>query len=222
MKKHYLANGQECFLKEKLSDNKFIVNRIFFEDDIEFSDDLDIVVDAVYVNAPTEVYDAKIVEIQNHIDKLQYDLIELLAKKTALQYEIGKIQLTNLAEKSFIVNRTEILNSKRLILFLKDKPMPIILDDTKTFKTLRIVLDLEVSTGYETKYHIYLHDANNDYDVLCEKYGLQVDKTDDEIDALIRKRLIQLTFSIHLIIEVDDKYLAPFLLDKKYKHLEYK
>lgn len=218
----YLSNGQACYLKEQIG-NKYVVNKIFeYEDEEtgwqEIEDTNDILVDVVFKNKPIQKIDDEIKALQEKKKEELNKISELERQKRTLEYEILKITRTQISNEKFIVNKTELLNATTLALFVKDQIMPITLTNTeKSFRGLRLAFTIELSNGQERSwgYKLYFEDRYTSGDYLCEKYGILINPTEEEIDATIRKRVLEFKFSDYWIKTTDDKYLTPDLIIRK-------
>jgi len=218
----YLSNGQACYLKEQIG-NKYVVTKIFEYEDQEYGwqeieDTNDILVDAVFKNKPIQKIDDEIKTLQAKKKEELNNISVLEKQKKTLEYEIDKITKTQITNGKFIVNRTELLNATTLALFVKDRIMPITLTNTeKSFRGLKLSLTIELSSGIERSwgYNLYYENIYEGGDYLCEKYGILINPTQDEIDATIRKRILEFKFSDYWLKTVDDKYLTPDLIIQK-------
>ncbi len=221
----FLSNGQACYLKEKIG-NKFIVNKIFEQEQfygeeseiIEIVDQNDIVVDAIFIKPPIEKIDAEIKELQLKKKQTILEISELEIQKREIKHEVEQITKTQISNTKFIINRTDIINAKTLALFVKDRIMPITMDSTdKSFRGLKLSTTIEICNGEERSwgYRLYFDSNYSSGDLLCLKYGILINPTQQEIDDVIRKRLVEFVFSDYWIKTVDDKYLTPELLKKK-------
>ncbi len=222
----FLSNGQACYLKEKIG-SKYIVNKVFeYEDEEngwqEVQDANDIVVDAIFKKPPVEKIDAEIKELQLKKKQTLSEISELESKKRTVKNEVEQITKTQVSNSKFIINRSDLINAKRLALFMKDRPLPKLMDSTnKSFRGLKVSLTVEISTGLERSwgYSLYYdYDGSSDY--LCEKYGILINPTQEEVDAMIVKRLSEFKFSDHWMKSVDDKYLTADQLKQKNEYLE--
>lgn len=218
----YLSNGQACYLKETIG-NKFIVNKIFeYEDEEnglqEIEDGNDNVVDKIFHSKPIEKIASELKELQSKKQEYLNAISELESKKRTLKYEVEQITKTQISNSKFILNRTELLNAATLALFVKDRIMPITLNNKeRSFRGLKLSLSIEISTGTERRWGYKLYDdyAGTSGDYLCEKYGILINPTEEEIDTTIRKRLLEFKFSDYCLKSVDDKYLTAELLSTK-------
>lgn len=222
----FLSNGQACYLKEKIG-SKYIVNKVFeYEDEEngwqEIQDANDIVVDAVFNKPPIEKIDAEIKELQLKKNETLSEISELESKKRTVKNEVDQITKTQISNSKFIINRSDLLNAKSLALFVKDRPMPKIMDSSnKSFRGLKVSLTVEISTGIERSwgYQLYYdYDGSSDY--LCEKYGILINPTQEEIDATIVKRLNEFEFSDYWMKNVPDNYLSEAQKKNKTEYFE--
>jgi hypothetical protein len=229
MKLVYLKTGQQAYLKEQIGD-RFIVNRInvyidYYGDqerevEIEGEDEI---VNEVFKNPPKEKIDAEIIELKAKKKAIEEEIKTLQNSKSKLNIEVSQITKTKVDSEKFIINRSDILKAKELVLFPKDTVMPIIRkSEDKSMRGLKVAFDISISTGEERAwgYKLY-YDYNDTYSqYLCEKYGILIDPTQEEIDEVIIKRLNELTFSDYNISLVPDDYLSEKLLDIKKNYLE--
>ncbi len=112
-----------------------------------------------------------------------------------------------------------------MALFPKNMVMPYIRkSEDKSMRGLKVISEISIADGSERSwgYKLY-YDYNDSYgEYLCEKYGILIDPTQEEIDAVIVKRLSELKFSEHQIACVEDRYLSEKLLSEKNAYLEEK
>ncbi len=223
----FLSNGQACYLKEKIG-AKYIVNKVFqYQDEengwCEVQDQNDIVVDAIFVKPPVEKIDAEIKDLQLKKKQVAAEISELESKKRTIKNEVEQIAKTQISNSKFIINRSELINATTLALFAKDRVMPIVLTNKeKSFRGIKVLLEIELSDGKERAwgYKLQFDYGNLMGEFLCEKYGILVNPTQEEIDATIVKRLAEFKFSDYWMQKVDDKYLTTELRKRKNDYLE--
>lgn len=229
----YLANGQSCYLKEKIGE-KFIINKIFeyeqFYGDgdsemVEIVDESDVVVDEIFKTPPTQKFSSEVSELIKKKDELQKDIKSLLYEKSSLRKEIENLTKTKIENDKFILNKTELINAKTLALFAKDSIMPMVLDSKdKMFSGLKVSMETNILTNGEN-YWGYKLWFNGDYqsgNFLCPKYGILINPTEDEIEETIKKRLSEFEFPNYKIAAVDDKYLTESQIAIKNSYLSKK
>lgn len=220
----YLSNGQACYLKEVIG-SKFIVRKIYEYNEgdewIQVDDGNDIVVDQIFYNPPVEKISGEIKELQATRDRLLTKIGDLNREKAQISGEIEQGQKTLISREKFIINRSEILTAKSLALFVKDRPLPILMDnDNKSFRGLKVSIEFELSSGGERKWGCQLYyDYPNSSDSLCKKYGILINPSQQEIDEVITKRLAEFKFHPHQLSRVDNKYLTPELIKEKNEYI---
>lgn len=230
MKTVYLKNGQQAYLKEQIGE-RFIINRINYyvdyydgdnEREVEIEGD-DEIVNEIFENPPKAKIDSEITELESKKKSIEEAISKLNNDKSKLSLEVAQISRTKVDAEKFVINRSDILKAKSLALFPKDSVMPIIKkSEDKSMRGLRVTLDISIADGKERSwgYKLY-YDYNDHYSqYLCEKYGILIDPTQEEIDAVIVKRLSELKFSEHQIACVEDRYLSEKLLINKNAYLE--
>lgn len=226
----YLANGQACYLKEKIGE-KYIVNKIFeheqfYDEDseiVEFIDETDIVVDEIFKNPPIAKFSDKVAELVKEKDELQNAVRLLKSEKTKLSNEIAKLNTTKITNDKFILNKTDLINAKTLALFAKDSIMPKTFDSKdKNFRGLKVSMSAEICSNKESYwgYKLYFDEGYSSGDYLCPKYGILINPTENEIEETIKKRLIEFSFDDYKIARVDDKYLTSSQIEIKKTYLE--
>lgn len=229
MKLVYLTNGEACYLKEKIG-KKYIVNKIFeyeafYGDDsemVEVIDKIDIVVDVIFNEPPTQKISNDVAELIKKKDKLQNDIRLLTAEKTKLNNEVEKLNTTKITKNCFILNKTDLINANTLALFAKDSIMPKVLDSkNKRFRGLKVSMVTTVGSNEEKYwgYNLYFDEGYSSGDFLCPKYGILINPTENEIDETIKKRLLEFKFDDYKIARVDDKYLTSYQIEIKNTYL---
>ena len=218
----YLANGQACHLKETIG-NKYVINKIFeyekYEGDesywCEFSDSVDIIVDTIFRNKPIEKIDQEIKQLQLKKEAELKAIADLENQKRGLKYEIEQLRKTQISKDKFIIDRSELVNATNLVLFTKDKVMPIRIDG-KSIRGLKLSTTIELYNGNENSWGYEIHEDYRDSgNILCKKYGILINPTEEEIEDVIRKRLLEFKFSEYYIKTTDDKYLTTELIEMK-------
>lgn len=223
----YLANGQQAYLKETIG-NKFIVNKLYeVEGEYgmeEISDGVDVVVDVIYMKQPIEKVSNEIKELEAIKRETILSVEELENKKRSLQAEISRMTTTQINNQKFIVNRTELLNAKTLVLFPKDRIMPLNknLQGGYYRSEFKISMYLCVGNGEEKTwgYNITTDGREGISHYLCEKYGILIDPTDEQVDEVIRKRVSEFKFSDGVLLDTPDEYLTPEMMERKNNYFQ--
>lgn len=225
----YLENGQACYLKEKIGD-KYIVNRIFeypvYYGDEErtemFEDSCDVVVDKIFDGPPTQKIADEVKKLLTKKVEIEKENQKLRDENRNLKYENEQITKTQINQQKFIINKTELINATTLALFPKDSIMPKVLNsDKKNFRGLKISMEATITESGERYwgYNLYFEDNWASSDFLCPKYGILINPTEEQIDEVIKKRLIEFKFADYKIAHVPDKYLSEEQLKVKKAYL---
>lgn len=223
---HYLANGQLCFLKEKLGD-KFVVNKIFQTWDGEnypetVIDPADTIVDQVFDKPPVEMFAEEIAQFRHERNELDKEIRGLIAQKRKFESEIENLKKTEISNEKFIINKTDILNAKSLALFPRDEVMPMLRDvEDGSFNGLKVRFEISLKRNEEKVWGYKLYNDGEYFDrFLCPKYGILINPTQEQIDEVIVKRLKEFEFKDYALVDVDDKYLTPELLERKRNYVK--
>jgi len=229
MKTVYLKNGQQANLIEEIG-NRFVVQRIMtyenydheggaYPCEVEGNEE---VVNEIFDNPPKDKIDSQILELEAKKKIIESEIQYLQTDKRKLSFEISQLGTTKVNSEKFIINRSDILNAKTLALFPKNRVLPILHDkEKKSLRGLKVTLSVEISTGKQNAWGYQLYenyDSSSDY--LCEKYGILINPTQEEIDEVIIKRLSEFEFDSRQISYVDDKYLSDKHIGIKKAYLE--
>lgn len=229
MKTVYLKNGQQANLIEQIGE-RFVVQRIMtYENydqeygthDVEIEGDEE-VVSEIFDNPPKQKIDSEISELEAKKKLIQEEIKILQNDKSKLNIEVSQISRTQIDSERFIINRSDIMKAKEIALFPKDRVMPIMRSsEDKSMRGLKVSFEISISDGKERAWGYKLYHEYNDHysQFLCEKYGILVDPTQEEIDETIVKRLTELKFSDRDIAFTDDKYLNPDQIKTKSSYL---
>jgi len=229
MKTVYLKNGQQANLVEQIG-NRFVVQRImtyenydneYGSHDVEIEGDEE-VVNEIFENPPKQKIDSEITELESKKKTIQEEIQTLKNDKSKLTLEVNSIQRTQIDSERFIINRSDIMKAKEIVLFPKDRVMPIVRSsEDKSMRGLKVSFEIAISDGKERAWGYKLYHEYNDHysQFLCEKYGILVDPTQEQIDETIVKRLTYLKFDDRQIAYTDDKYLTSEQIKTKETYL---
>ncbi len=228
----YLKNGQACCLKEKIGE-KYIVNKVYEQEQyfdeyyemVECIDENDIIVDAVFKTPPIEKFSQEVIKLNDEISELKKNVQQLTLEKLKLSDEVLKLTKTKIESNKFVLNKTELINAKTLALFPKDGIMPKVFESKdRSFSGLKVSMSTIVGSTEEKYwgYKVYYDDVYSSGDFLCEKYGILINPTEEEIEETIKKRLSEFKFDNYKIANVDDKYLTQPQIEIKNAYLSNK
>ena len=217
----YLPNGQMCRLIEQISDNKFIIVKIYEAEEYDVEGDT-IVVDAIFDSPPTEKISKEIKELKQKEANLMLEVSRLQKIKYNIDIELAIAKRTQIENDKFIINRSDLINAKSLALFEKNRVMPKLKDSNdKSFRGLKVSLTVDIGNGDVNSwgYKLY-HDYNENADYLCPKYGILINPTDEEIESVIFKRLNEFKWDERELSKVDDKYLSESQIEIKQNYIK--
>lgn len=227
----YLANGQMSYLKEQIG-NKYIVNKIFTMNDddcnpydhngdyywgTEIVDPNDTIVDKIFLKPPVAKLDKTIKDLQAQKKQIKQEIEQINADKNRILKEMDSIAKTKIDAENFIIDRSDLLNAKKIVVFRENTIDPLIFNKSdKKRQGFRLQLSIDVVNGEEESwYYILAHDDWGASYRICKKYGYLINPTQEEIDETARQRVKELQFRDWDIERADDKYLTADLRKRK-------
>lgn len=224
MKTAYLSNGQSCYIKEEIG-NKYIVKKLFEvegEYGIEEIEGEDAVVEKVFFTKPVEKIEKEIKDLILKKEQTSTEVSELEKNKRNLERELSSLTTTHISNQKFIINRTELLNAKMLVLFPKDSIMPLSKEVGNGYRSdFKVSLTVCIGDGKQQSwgYRVDTDGREGISHYLCEKYGMLIDPTEEQIEEVIFKRVAEFEFSDWVIKRTPDKYLTPEMLARKNEYI---
>lgn len=209
----YLIDGRVVEVFDETQEY-YLCHFVYEEEDDESaivsSDPILIRKEKVFKAIPTEKFASKIADLNQSILKLTKQEGELINSISDLQKQ--KSQL----EKGFI-DLSSLRNANRITVFKKDRYSPVEVD-LKKKQDLKLSIEIKVVNGeMRTWVYNYYYDSSwGSGDIIDSKYGFLIDKTDEEILAIAQERSKTVNNDCWLM-QTDDKYLAPEMIEKKKK-----
>ncbi len=220
----YLLNGQKAYLNKTLEDG-YLVNKVISFKGVEDEEILEETswIKECFKNPPIEKFHEEIRKSEATIIELTKKISELSTEKWKIDHEIKNSTKTLINSKSFVINKTELINATSIVMFTKKDVMPIKMDN-KDKSMWGISLTLEIKIGRlevdrSWGYKIY-EEYKSSGDYLCEKYGILINPSEEEVVETIKKRLLEFKFSDYQISIANDEYLTEELLAVKYKYIK--
>ena len=223
----YLKNGIEAVLIKDLGENGFLVETLvnFCKGDecyCELSGNK-IIVDEIFGSPPTEKINAEYLEVSTKLADARKELYSIKKELYSIKNEVLNLKKQKTEFDRLIINREDILKAERIIVFENGHLMPI--DVKKKIKgDLKLSIEIRMRDGeigiWAGKFY---GDGYSSSNLIDTKYGIITDITDDELEELIKKRIIEKSkdkIQDYYIIEVDDKYLTESLKEKKYEIIQ--
>ena len=227
MEQVYLSNGQAAYLQEKLGE-KYLVKKIFYKevdteygmDEIEVIDDSITIVDTVFNEIPMAKISQEYKDAEDNKKQLLKE-VELVNKELSeLKRQASVTKQTIINEEKFVINRSELRNAKSIVMFAKDQIKPMIKEDD--MYGLKLSFEMSVSEGKERMWGYCLYDDRGfpSGQYLCEKYGVLINPTEEQIMETCMKRQTEFEFSEWAIRNTPDQYLTPTNLVRKQEIIE--
>jgi hypothetical protein len=220
----YLKDGTKANLITK-TDKGYVVDPYQSYHDYETKDEYEepsgniMLVDKVYESAPMNVieeeYKQTLLKLEEQRGALT--IVRNACQKAEHELEIIKRQKTDLSK--LIINRKELKEAKRLIVWIKGQIAPRIMDSTNR---LKLTISYTISQ-YNSEEKCWAYSCWDDCDqrwssyseYFDPEYGIKTDLTDEEILSITHDRQRNNEYDSHAINRTDEKWLTPENLEKK-------
>jgi len=226
----YLENGQEADLIKKIGDEYLVAPYMVYygyENEVysEPTDSLRLV-KKVYEKPPIEKVSEEYEKVLDEIKIKKSKLSKVIREFDKLTRTNHELSMKTMDLENLIFNRGEIKNAKRISYFT-EKTIKHTDFVTNSRYNLKLSFDVEIMTGNTRVWAVRLSDSDysshSSADHIDNKYGILVDKTDEELEELTIKRGADYTasyFSEKAIEQCEDKYLTESLIKFKQELLE--
>jgi hypothetical protein len=187
-------------------------------------------VDAVYAVAPKDVIEEEYKQILQKVEEQEKLLIEKRSELSKAKHELSQIERQKTDLSKMIINRTEIVNAKRLIVWIKGRIAPRIMDVKSSLKlTVSYSISRYAGAGEEK---CWAYSAWSDYDgdkawstyseYFDPTYGIKADLTDEEILEITHNRQMNdiKEFDNWEIERCDEKWLTHQNIERKRSIIE--
>lgn len=221
----YLKTGQEVIIDTQTETEVFVRPIMIIED---YENNFEYEGEIIKVK-PNEIFDKppiakinqeiteKIVELGN-IKKI---IIETNKELSKLNYDITQTKKTQINNEKFIINRSELLTAKTIVLFPSGKIEPMRLEsgNFSNFRGLKLSLSIDIYNGEESSwgYKLYFDSGYNVSEHLSKENGFLINPTEEEIMEICFKRQTIKKFDDWIIKRTDDKYLTSENIMEKQK-----
>lgn len=219
---YYLKNGEKVRLIEKISDNRFLVESYMYYAGYEGNDYEDLSGTQIVVNEIFEsVHPIYAKEVESAKQKL-IDINKDIAEKRKELLDI-KTELTINAKKrndlsKLIIDRSQFLTCKEMVVFIKDRIMPVRREGG--VRGLKMSIEINLITGEERRWTYKLYDDYNSSGDYVEKYSdILFDPTEEQVYDAIKLRTKSGNFTPAQMESVDDIYLDEAQIDRKYNDI---
>lgn len=228
----FLKDGTQANLITK-TEKGYIVDPLEIYTDYETKDEYTepsgnvIQVDKVYDVAPIPVIMEEYKTVLDKIEEQEGVLQEKRDELRKLEYEITRLKNTKTEVNRYIINREELKNAKRLIVFKDGHIMPRIMDGKNSAK-FSVSYEISQYRGEEKCWSCQLHSESRDSgwsgtDYFDADYGIKVDLTDEEIKELTLSRLVKKPkdyFREYCLRTTPDEWLTPEFIEIKKAFIE--
>ena len=217
---YYLKSGEKVILKEKLSETRFLVEKFMYYsgyegDPFEDTSGEEVVVNAIFISPPEDVYFDKIETKLKALDSINTEIDEknnqlsIIKKELALsknEIENNSKKLTDLDKG--IINRNQFRECNEVVIFLENRIMPI--RRKGGMRGLKISLEINIATGEEKRWVYRLYDDGDNSlsgEYIEKNSNILFDPDEETVINEIKRRIKLGKFSASQISLVDDIYL---------------
>jgi hypothetical protein len=218
MKDFYLKNGEKVRLIEKISDNRFLVESYMYYagyegNDYEDLSGIQIVVNEIFESAhpiyAKEVESAKqkLIDINKDIAEKRKELLDVRTELTVTEKKRNDLS-------KLIIDRSQFLTCKEMVIFIKDKIMPVRREGG--VRGLKMSIEINLITGEQRNWVYKIYDDYNSSSDYVEKYSdILFDPNEEDVTERIKARIKSGNFSIAQVSSTDDKYLDADQIELK-------
>jgi hypothetical protein len=221
--KKYLKTGQEIVIEAQTETEVFVRPIMIIEDyenNFEYEGEIiKVKPNEIFDKPPIEKINSEVKEKINELYKISDAIIATNKELSKINYELAQAKKTQISNEKFIINRSELLNAKTLVLFPSGRIEPMRLEsgNFSNFRGLMISLSVSVYNGEESSwgYKLYFDSGYNVSEHLSKENGFLINPTEEEIMEICFKRQNVSKFDDWTIKRTDDKYLTPENIIKK-------
>jgi exosome complex RNA-binding protein Csl4 len=223
----FLKDGTQANLITK-TDKGYVVDPLEIYTDYETKEEYTepsgnvMMVDKVYDAAPLPVIQEEYKEILSKVEAQEKVLEEKRQELRKVEYDINRIKNTKTDVSRYIINREELRNAERLIVWPEGHILPRVLGGGKSHK---FTVSYEISQ-YQSEercwvYQLWSESKDSNWsgsEYFDAEYGIKVNLTDEEIKSVSLDRLSKKKanyFREHLIMQCPDEWLTPDYIQRK-------
>lgn len=227
----FLKDGTKANLITK-TDNGYVVDplQVYHEYDTheeyeEPSGSL-LLVDKVYETAPKDVIEEDYRQLLQTVVGQEKALIEKRAELNRLKYEMSQLESAKTDLAKMYINRKELVDAKRLVIWIKGRIPPRIMD---VKNNLKLVISYTISR-YESQEQCWSYGLWSDYasekswssysEYYDPEYGIKTDLTDEEILKITYDRQEKNKYDLMEIGRTNEKWLTAANIIKRQEYIE--
>lgn len=225
----YLKDGQEAKLIQKLADNKYLIAPVFeydtYEDETYTEIGEEKVVTELFTKPPEPFFDAKILAAKNRLKETERKHRLLSLENAQISAQIRTLKQTHTDFKRLIINKEHLLTANRLTVIKDYTPVDLKKIHGWDSDQFRFCINFEFSIiKNEIRTRVTrLYEGESDYGVdIDSEIGILVDKSDEEIIAIIKNKASSTELSDWNLERIADIYLDAKLLSRKKNLLQAK
>jgi hypothetical protein len=149
----------------------------------------------------------KLIDINKDIAEKRKELLDVKTELT-----INEKKRNDLSK--LIIDRSQFLTCKEMVIFIKDKVMPVRREGG--VRGLKMSIEINLITGEQRNWVYKIYDDYNSSSDYVEKYSdILFDPSEEDVTERIKARIKSGNFSIAQISSTDDKYLDADRIDLK-------
>lgn len=227
----FLEDGRQANLIAK-TDKGYVVDPISKYEDYEGEEEYEepsgkvLQVAKVFKVAPVDIINEEYKAIIQKVEEQEKILSEKRQELSKAKHELSQIekQKTDLAK--MIINRTELVSAKRLIVWIKGRIAPRIMD---VKNSLKLTISYTVSR-YQAEEKCWAYGTWSDYDgdkawstygeYFDPEYGIKADLTDEEVLQITHERQTKNEYDSYELRRTDSKWLTQENIEKRAEYVE--
>ena len=224
--KVYLKDGTKCILREVLNDSYRvnILQLYFYDEDCTAEEEskYDTFVQEVFKLPPTKSISEKVQKLLDEEKRIQSNIDALKIEVVNLNREIINLRRTIINNEKFIINKTELINAKSIALFPKDRIIPLLLNSNdKSFRSLKVSLEIEIGNNNERSWGYKISNSDNTFGYFLDpEDGILINPTQEQIDEVIKAKVLRKKWQPYYLSVVEDKYLTEDHIKIKQEYLK--
>ena len=222
VKDYYIKNGERVRLLEKIGDNRFLVECYMYYTGYEGEEFEDLSGTQIVVNEIFEfvqpIYAKEVEFNKQKLADINKEITEKRKELSNIKSELSTNEKKRNDLNRMIIDRSQFLNCKEMVVFTKDRIMPT--RRNGGVRGLKMSIEINMITGEEKRWSYKIYDDYNSSSDYVENHSdILFDPTEDEITERIKARIKSGNFTPNQISLTDDKYLDEDQIDLKYREI---
>lgn len=226
----YLPNGECVRLEYITEEGKFIVNTYMQQIYVNYEgDEVDVdeyktdslrKVDRILKNPPIAVKDKRLAELDSKIKESENELNSVIVKKREIQDELLKLEKRKNDLENFTFDRSELKKAKKITFFNPESINPVTMDNSGVYDRFKIHIQVDIKSGDQLGWYKSIDATwdrwSTDFKIDL-KYGFLIDKSDEEIEIISKKRALEVFDDLREYYKenANNKYLTSEMIKVK-------